>query len=61
MGSRLLVRSHVRKFWKALYAEVKDNKEENRKRSANLFLVSVVYSEDYMTQYLDVFIRNLVW
>lgn len=49
MGARIIVRSHVRKFWNALYKEIKDPYFESRIRSANLFLMSVVYAEDYMT------------
>lgn len=37
------------------------NKLETRVRSANLFLMGVIYSEDYMTQFLDHFIPNLIW
>jgi len=44
-GARILVRSHVRKFWKALYAEIKDNKIENKRISANLCLMGVVFTE----------------
>ena len=36
-------------MWNALYKELKDTKEENRFRAANLLVVSVIYTEDYMT------------
>ncbi len=65
-GARLLVRSHVRKMWHALYSELKDWNNSiyeliifnyslnyiyiaNRLKAAKLVLVSIIYSEDYMT------------
>jgi len=40
-------------MWNALYKELHDHVEENRLRAANLMLMGVIYSEDYMTQFLD--------
>ena len=57
----MVVRSHVRKFWNALYKEIKDTSLDNRVRSSKLFLVNIIYAEDYMTQFLDHIIRNLIW
>jgi hypothetical protein len=45
MGARILVRSHVRKYWKAMYGEIKGTNVIHRERTANLFLMAVVYSE----------------
>jgi len=56
----MLVRSHVRKFWTALYKEINDTNLETRIRSSNLFLMGVVFSEDYMIQFLDKFVPNLI-
>jgi len=53
LGSRILVRSYVRRYLKALYNEINDWIEENRERSAQLLLCSIIYTEDFMTQYLD--------
>jgi hypothetical protein len=47
-------------MWPALYKELKDHVEENRLRAANLMLLGVLYSEDYMTQFLDQFIPNTI-
>lgn len=49
LGARILVRSHVRKYWKAMYGEIKGTNHIHRERTSNLFLMAVVYSEDYMT------------
>ena len=38
------MRGHVRKFWNALYKEIRDINEENRLRSSNLALLGVVYT-----------------
>jgi len=38
---------------KALYKEITDWVEESRERSAKLLLSCIVYTEDYITQYLD--------
>ena len=47
------MRGHVRRFWNALYKEIRDINEENRLRSVNLALLGVIYTENYMAQYLD--------
>lgn len=47
-------------MWNALYKELHDHVEENRLRAANLMLMGVIYSEDYMTQFLDQFIPNTI-
>lgn len=52
MGARIFIRSHVRKFFHALYKELKDWKVENREKAGNLMLLSIIYSEDFMTQFL---------
>lgn len=49
LGARLLVRSHVRKWWHALYKEIKDVNIESRLRASRLLLIGVSFAEDYMT------------
>jgi len=49
IGSRILVRSYVRRYLKALYNEVNDWIDENRERSSSLLLSSIIYTEDFMT------------
>ncbi|EAS03936.2 kinase domain protein (macronuclear) [Tetrahymena thermophila SB210] len=61
LGARMLVRGQYRKFQKALFNELKDNNLSARIRAANLMRISVIYCEDYMTQFLDDVIRSLVW
>lgn len=56
----MFIRSQVRKFWKALYAELRDWKDLNRLSCSYLLWVSVFYCEDYMTQYADDFLRNIM-
>jgi len=53
VGSRVLVRSYVRRYLSALYKEIQDWLEEARERASNLLLCCIVYTEDYMTQFLD--------
>jgi hypothetical protein len=53
MGSRIVVRSYVRRYLKALYKEIGDWQEEHAERSSCLLLYSICYVEDFMTQYLD--------
>jgi len=59
LGSRVFVRGHVRKFWTALYKEIKDIHQENRTRAGQLILYGVIYTEQYMSQYLDVMLPHL--
>ena len=53
VGARGFIRSQVRKMWGALYKELKDSNEANKVRAANLVVMGVLYSEDYMTQFMD--------
>ncbi len=53
LGARILVRSYVRRYLTALYKEVTDWIEENRVRASYLLLCCIIYTEDFMTQYLD--------
>ena len=53
IGSRWIVRQYVRRYVQALYKEVSDWQDSSRARSSNLLLYSVIYSEEFMTQYLD--------
>lgn len=60
LGSRFFIRGHVRKFWSALYREVRDIKIENRIRACNLAIYGAIYTENYLTQYLDNMIPQLL-
>lgn len=53
LGARILVRSYVRRYIKAIFHELGDWLEENAERTSNLLLYSIVYSEDYMVQFMD--------
>ena len=53
LGARLLVRSYVRRYLKALYKEIGDWIEEHAERSSNLLMYSICYTEEFVTQYLD--------
>lgn len=53
LGARILVRSYVRRYIKAIFHELGDWIEENAERTSNLLLYSVIYSEDFMVQYMD--------
>ena len=53
LGARILVRSYVRRYIKAIFHELGDWIEENAERTSNLLLFSIIYSEDYMVQYMD--------
>lgn len=49
MGSRILVRSYVRRYLHAIYREITDWIQENRERASWLLLCSIVYTEEFMT------------
>ena len=53
LGARILVRSYVRRYLTGLYKEIGDWISDTRERASNLLLCSIIYSEDFMTQYLD--------
>lgn len=53
LGARILVRSYVRRYIKAIFHELGDWIEENAERTSNLLLYSIIYSEDYMVQFMD--------
>ena len=53
IGSRILVRSYVRRYLHAIYKELNDWIEENRERASHLMLCCIVYTEDFVTQFLD--------
>ena len=59
MGSRIVVRSYTRRYLKAIYRELSDWILENRQRAAHLLLSLVIYTEDYITQYLDHLLLSL--
>jgi len=43
----------VRRYIKAIFHELGDWIEENAERTSNLLLYSIIYSEDYMVQFMD--------
>ena len=49
LGARILVRSYVRRYLKALFKEIGDWIEEHAERSSNLLLYSICYTEEFMT------------
>jgi len=53
LGARVLVRSYVRRYIKAIFHELDDWIEVNTERTSNLLLYSVIYSEDFMVGYMD--------
>ena len=53
LGSRILVRSYVRRYLKALYREITDWIQEHQERASKLLMFSICYVEEFMTQYLD--------
>ena len=53
IGTRILVRSYVRRYLHAIYKELNDWIEENRERASHLMLCCIVYTEDFVTQFLD--------
>ncbi|EGR31275.1 protein kinase domain protein [Ichthyophthirius multifiliis] len=61
LGARMLVRSQFRKFQKALYREIKDSNLSSRIRAAQLLRISIIYCENYITQFLDELLRIIIW
>lgn len=53
LGSRILLRSYVRRYLKALYREIGDWIADHQERASYLLLYSICYVEEFMTQYLD--------
>jgi hypothetical protein len=53
IGARILVRSYVRRYLKAIYTEIGDWIEEHAERTSNLLVYSICYTEEFMTQYCD--------
>lgn len=53
MGARILVRSYVRRYMKAIQNEIGDWNEEHAERTTHLLVYSICYVEEFMTQYLD--------
>jgi len=53
LGARILVRSYVRRYLRALFKEIGDWIEEHAERASNLLLYSICYGEEFMTQFLD--------
>lgn len=53
LGARWLVRSYVRRYITGLYREISDWLVASRERSSWLILFSVIYAEEFMTQFMD--------
>ena len=53
LGSRTQVRSYVRRYINAISNELTDWIEENACRASHLLVYSIVYAEEFMTQFLD--------
>lgn len=53
LGSRCIVRQYVRRFITSLYIEINDWLVTSRERSSYLILFAVIYSEEFMVQFLD--------
>lgn len=53
LGARVLVRSYVRRYIKAIFAELSDWMEDAVNRTSNLLLYSIIYAEDFMVQFMD--------
>lgn len=53
LGSRHLVRQYVRRYITGLYKEISDWLVASRERSSYLIMFSVIYAEEYMTQFMD--------
>ena len=49
LGARILVKSYVRRYLKALYKEIGEWIEEYAERASNLLLYSICYVEEFMT------------
>lgn len=49
MGARILVRSYVRRFLKALYMEIGSWINEHQERASWLLMYSICYVEEFMT------------
>jgi hypothetical protein len=53
IGARLLVRSYVRRYLRALYNEIGTWIADHQERASHLLMFSICYVEEFMTQYLD--------
>ena len=53
LGSRTIVKGYTRRYLHALYREITDWLKDGRERSSKLLLSCIVYTENYMTQFLD--------
>eukprot|EP00826_Nyctotherus_ovalis_P023202 TRINITY_DN1784_c0_g8_i2.p1 TRINITY_DN1784_c0_g8~~TRINITY_DN1784_c0_g8_i2.p1 ORF type:complete len:875 (+),score=299.36 TRINITY_DN1784_c0_g8_i2:535-3159(+) len=53
LGTRDLVKNYINRYLMAIMRELEDWQEENRERSVNLLLCSLVYAEDKVVQHID--------
>jgi hypothetical protein len=59
LGARIVIKSYIRRYLVAIYKELSDWIIENRARAAHLLLCLIVYTEDYVMQYLDHLLLSL--
>ena len=59
LGARNVIRGYIRRYLNAIYKELTDWIIENRARAAHLLLCLIVYTEDYVMQYLDHLLLSL--
>lgn len=63
LGARLFFRQYVMRYLKGIFNELNDWISTSRMHAANLLLALVIFTEDYITQHLDVLLsamyRNL--
>jgi len=53
IGARWLVRQYTRRYITCLYREISDWIESSRQRASNLLLISIIYTEEFMINFLD--------
>lgn len=53
LGARQVIKSYIRRYLQAIYKELSDWILENRARAAHLLQCLIIYTEDYVMQYLD--------
>ena len=59
LGARNVIRGYIRRYLTAIYKELSDWILENRARAAHLLLCLIVYTEDYVMQFLDHLLLSL--
>ena len=59
LGARMIVRQYVRRYINGIGREVSDWIEDNAARASDLLLYSIIYSEEYMVQFMDKLFINM--